>query len=76
MKKTVNGKMATAVIIRPRDLHLYGLSRTTVWRLEKEGRFVPRVRLSQNTVGYRKEDLDAYIEARIEPTAEGGSNNE
>ncbi len=75
MKKIKNETMATAVIIRLRDLHLYGLSRTNVWRMEQAGEFVPRVRLSQNTIGYRKEDLDTWIEARIEPTAEEGSNN-
>ena len=40
-------------IIRPRDLpYETGLSRTTIWRLEKNGDFPKRVRLSAGAVGY------------------------
>lgn len=48
-------------IIRPRELPtVTGLSRTTIWRLEKDGKFPKRVRLSAGTVGYRRAEVEAW----------------
>lgn len=48
-------------IIRPRDLpHETGLSRTTIWRLEKNGDFPKRVRLSAGAVGYLRASIEQW----------------
>lgn len=41
-----------------------GLSRSTVLRLESEGKFPSRVRLSKRSVGWRSADVMAWIESR------------
>jgi len=52
-------------IIRPRDLpRETGLSRTTIWRLEKKSDFPKRIRLSAGAVGYRRADVEAWRESR------------
>jgi prophage regulatory protein len=42
---------------------LTNLSRTTLWRLERQGRFPQRLRLSGNRVGWRSDEVLAWIEA-------------
>lgn len=52
-------------IARPRDLpYLTGLSRTTIWRLERAGEFPRRIRLSAGAVGYRMADIQAWLDSR------------
>jgi predicted DNA-binding transcriptional regulator AlpA len=41
-----------------------GLSRTTLWRLERKGSFPTRVQLGLNSVGWRVEEIDAWIDRR------------
>jgi len=41
-----------------------GLARTTVWRLEKDGRFPPRVQLSDRRVGWRADDVEQWARNR------------
>jgi predicted DNA-binding transcriptional regulator AlpA len=54
-------------IIRPRDLpKLTGLSRTTIWRLEKNGEFVQKIRLTKHSIGSRRADIERWIEDRVE----------
>jgi len=58
-------------IIRPKELQNYtGLSRTTIWRLEKENKFVPKIQLTEFSIGYRRVDIDRWIDERAkqEPT--------
>lgn len=53
------------MILRTAKLQTYvGLSRTTIWRLEKSGQFPKRVRLGQNSVGRLKGDVDTWLESR------------
>lgn len=53
-------------IIRPRELpRVTGLSRTTIWRLEKEGKFVQKIRLTEHSIGYRRSDILQWIEERM-----------
>lgn len=53
-------------IIRPRELpRLTGLSRTTIWRLEKDGKFVQKIRLTEHSIGYRRSDIQQWIEERM-----------
>ncbi len=52
-------------ILRTHDvLELTGLSRTTIWRLERGGRFPTRFRLSENSVGWDKDEVLEWIKSR------------
>jgi len=52
-------------ILRANDVHrLTGLSRTTIWRMERKGTFPARVPLSIGSVGWRKSEVDAWIKSR------------
>src|SRR5262245_23762515 len=41
-----------------------GVSRTTIWRLERSGNFPARRRLSPNTVGWRESEVEEWIASR------------
>jgi len=57
--------LAKQEVIRPRDLpRETGLSRTTIWRIEKKGDFPKRIRLSAGAVGYRRAEVEAWLESR------------
>ena len=43
------------------------LSRTTLWRMEREGLFPQRIKLSENRVGWLEGDIDAWIAAKKTP---------
>lgn len=45
-----------------------GLSRTTLWRLERAGHFPPRIRLSMNRVGRLESDIADWIDSRPRAT--------
>ena len=44
--------------------NLTGLSRVTIWRLEQEGRFPSRVSLSPRRVGWRKNEIEEWLDTR------------
>jgi predicted DNA-binding transcriptional regulator AlpA len=44
-----------------------GLSRTTIWRLEKIKDFPKSVRISPGRRAWRESDLDRWIASRLEP---------
>ena len=48
---------------------LTGLSRSTVWRLEKAGQFPLRRQLSANSVGWSWVELQAWMQSRTVATA-------
>ncbi|MGC1743704.1 MAG: AlpA family phage regulatory protein, partial [Pseudolabrys sp.] len=41
-----------------------GLSRTTLWRLERADDFPSRIRLGVNSVGWNSDEIEAWIERR------------
>ncbi len=41
-----------------------GLSRTTLWRLERRGDFPHRIRLSPNSIGWIETEVEEWIESR------------
>jgi prophage regulatory protein len=41
-----------------------GLSRSTIWRLERQGLFVKRRQLSRKTVGWPEDEVDAWLKGR------------
>ncbi len=68
-KRTINRNggyfMSNDQIIRPRNLPaITGLSRTSIWRLEKAGQFPKRVRLSAGAVGWRLSEVMAWLQDR------------
>jgi prophage regulatory protein len=55
----------------PQVVAITGLSRMTIYRLEKRRQFPSRVQLSPNSVGWRKEDVDHWVESRPKVVAPG-----
>lgn len=45
------------------------LSRTQLWRLEAAGKFPKRIHLSARCVGWREDEIDAFIRERCEAVA-------
>jgi predicted DNA-binding transcriptional regulator AlpA len=41
---------------------LTNLSRTTIWRLERQGKFPRRLRLSGNRIGWRADEILEWIQ--------------
>ena len=56
-----NGIMRAAEVIA-----LVGVSRTTLWRMERDGTFPKRVQLSTRAVGWRREAVERWIKDRRE----------
>lgn len=55
----------TARMLRLREVcHRTGLSRTTIWRLERRGEFPAHRQISQNAVGWLEREVSAWIESR------------
>lgn len=51
-------------IVRQAEVcEITGLSRTTIWRLERDGRFPKRRRLGPNSVGHVLSDILDWIES-------------
>ena len=51
-------------ILNVKDVSLITkLSRVTIWRLEKEGKFPPRIKISQKRIGWRKDEVTKWIES-------------
>lgn len=54
-----------AEIVRRKEVvQMTGLSSSTLWRLECNGRFPARISLSEKRVGWRRTDVEAWINAR------------
>ena len=47
-----------------------GLSRTTLWRYEQVGKFPPRRKIGPHLVGWRSDEIEAWIEGRPVADAE------
>ena len=48
----------------PEVLRLTGLGRSTVYKLIKAGRFIPRRKIGHRAVGFRAGDLFGWLKAR------------
>lgn len=44
--------------------HMIGLSRSTIWRMEQEGRFPKRVQLGSKSVAWRLSDVNSWMATR------------
>lgn len=55
----------TMAILRTNDvIQLTGLSRSTLWRLERAGNFPERIQLGANSVGWLEADINAWLDSR------------
>jgi prophage regulatory protein len=52
------------VIRQKAVVEMTGLSRTTLWRLERQGNFPKRRRLGPNSVGWHEVEVLAWLESR------------
>jgi len=58
-------------IVRPKETSIItGRSLASIWRDEQEGKFVPKIRIGQNSVGYRLSAIMEWLESREVVTAE------
>jgi len=71
MSKTTN--TAAAILRRPAVVQRTGLSYTTIYRKMKRGEFPARVRLGDHSVGWREDQVNAWINER-EPVSPGPEN--
>jgi len=53
-----------ALIRRPEVSRRTGLARSTLYKAVSEGRFPPPVRLTSNTIAWREEEVDRWIQER------------
>jgi prophage regulatory protein len=42
-----------------------GLSRSTIWRMERSGSFPMRIQVSVNVVAWREDEVDAWIVSKL-----------
>ena len=47
-------------------VNMTSLSRVTLWRLERDGRFPKRVQLSPRRVGWREDEIKEWISKKSE----------
>ena len=52
------------IIRLPDVLAVTGLSRTTIWRLSRSGRFPAPIRLSERAVGWRRREVEGWLDSR------------
>ena len=56
--------------LRDREVeHIVGLSRTTIWRLERQGLFPKKVKLSPNRRGRSERQVRRWMRERMEAAA-------
>ena len=52
-------------ILREKEVKLItGLSRVTRWRMEREDLFPQRIQLGKRSVGWRSEEIEAWLNSR------------
>lgn len=52
------------ILRRPDVLKITGLSASTLERMERQGKFPQRVRLSRSTVGWREDEIIEWVDSR------------
>ncbi len=56
--------MSARIVRLPELRAITGLSETTIWRREREGNFPRRCRIGPNAVGWKSDQVEAWIESR------------
>ncbi len=58
--------MTSTQIIRPHAVWaMTGLSRSSIYRLEAQGRFPKRIKIGDHASGYLQSEVEAWIEDRV-----------
>lgn len=57
--------MSSGLVRFPELRKLISLSRSTIWRLERQGAFPRRRKLSSNTVGWLRSEVNVWITERV-----------
>jgi prophage regulatory protein len=52
------------VLSQQQVIDLTGLSRVSIWRYERANLFPNRIKLGPNRVGWRSDEVEAWIESR------------
>ena len=52
------------VVRKPELIQRVGLADTSIWRLEKAGRFPKRIRLGGQSVGWFSDEIDQWLEEK------------
>ena len=65
--------MQSGIIRRPEVCQLTGLSNSTIYRLERLGRFPSRRRLSENSVGWVRAEVEDWISQRAKVDEQNSS---
>lgn len=66
-REAVEGLSTPRRILRRNEVcEMTGLSYSTIYRMEKAGRFPRRVKLGQQAVGWRMADVVTWMDTRIE----------
>ena len=68
--KTVAGTRLIVEPIPPLNFYAFqsfgtGVSRSTIWRLERSGAFPKHRRISANAVAWIEEEVNSWIQARV-----------
>ena len=59
--------------IRPSEvLQMIGVSRTTLWRMVRDGLFPAPVRITDRSRGYVLDDVEAWMRERVERPTDAG----
>lgn len=53
-----------SIIRQSEACNITGLSKTTIWRMEKKGDFPKRIQLGSNSVGWLKSEIFEWIDSR------------
>lgn len=59
-----NPLIADDLILRSEVRRLVPLSTTTIWRLERAGKFPRRIAISDKRVAWRRSEIEAWLEKR------------
>jgi prophage regulatory protein len=63
--------------IRPSEvLRMIGVSRTTLWRMVRDGLFPAPVRITDRSRGYVLDDVEAWMRERVQRPAAPGASGE
>jgi len=54
----------TKILRKPAVVERVGLSGTTIWRMVRDGRFPAPLQLSENAVGWKESDIEAWLASR------------
>jgi len=55
---------ADRIVCEPERRSITGISATTAWRLEREGKFPRRVKRTEHRIGWMLSELMAWVESR------------